>query len=184
MGTGVLSAPPAELVAEQEQARIAAAAALSGDALDEELARLDNTFAANAMEQSALGRIGKGIEPLFRPLGWDWRLSAAVVAGFPAREVVIAVLGTIFAVGNDAEPEALSDRLQNAQAPDGTALFSLPVVLGLMVFYAFCLQCAATVAVIRRETNSWRWPVFAWTYMTMLAYLGAFVTLHTAGAVA
>ncbi|MEL7450495.1 MAG: ferrous iron transport protein B [Pseudomonadota bacterium] len=176
--------PSAELLAQQEQATATATATLSGQALEEELTRLANLHAAQAMEQSALGRIGKGIEPIFRPLGWDWRLSAAVVAGFPAREVVIAVLGTIFAVGNEAEPEALSDRLQNAQAPDGTALFTLPVVLGLMVFYAFCLQCAATVAVIRRETNSWRWPVFAWTYMTVLAYVGAFLTVNIAGAVA
>ena len=120
------------------------------------------------------------IEPVFRPLGWDWRLSAAVVAGFPAREVVIAVLGTIFAVGNDAEPEALAERLKKSEAANGGPLFTLPTVLGLLVFYAFCLQCAATVAVIRRETNSWRWPLFAWTYMTCLAYGAALVTVSLA----
>jgi ferrous iron transport protein B len=133
----------------------------------------ENQFAAAQLEQSYLGRMGKQIEPVFRPLGWDWKVSSAVIAGFPAREVVVAVMGTLYAVGAEADEERLAARLRAATWPDGSAIFTLPMVLGLMVFYAWCLQCAATVAVIRRETNSWRWPVFAWSYMTVVAYLGA-----------
>jgi len=113
------------------------------------------------------------VEPAFKPLGWDWKVSAAVIAGFPAREVVIAVLGTVYAVGGAADESTLAARLQAATWPDGRAVYTLPMVIGLLIFYACCLQCAATLAVIRRETNSWQWPLFAWAYMTTLGYVGA-----------
>ena len=115
------------------------------------------------------------IEPVFKPLGWDWRVSSAVIAGFPAREVVVAVMGTIYAVGSDADDQSLAEKLRSASWPDGQPIFTLPMVLGLLVFYAWCLQCAATVATIRRETNSWRWPIFSWAYMTMIGYTGALI---------
>ena len=153
--------------------RATAEQTLSGDALDERLAQIDNEVAAAKLEQSYLGRMGKVIEPVFRPLGWDWKVSAAVLASFPAREVVVAVLGTIYAVGDEADEALLSERLREERSPDGGITYTLPMVIGLMIFYAFCLQCAATVAVIRRETNSLRWPAFAWTYMTAIGYLGA-----------
>jgi ferrous iron transport protein B len=132
-----------------------------------------NEAAAAQLEQSWLGRAGHVIEPVFKPLGWDWRVSSAVIAGFPAREVVIAVLGTVYAVGDDADEATLSQRLKSASWPDGSPVYTLPMVIGLLIFYACCLQCAATLAVIRRETNSWRWPVFAWVYMTTIGYVGA-----------
>ena len=146
---------------------------LTGAPLAEELLRIENEAAAAQLAQSFLGRAGKFIEPVFAPLGWDWRVSAAVIAGFPAREVVVAVMGTIYAVGDKAEVTSLVDKLRSATWPDGRPVFTLPMVLGLLLFYAWCLQCAATLAVIRRETNSWRWPIFAWTYMTGLGYTGA-----------
>ena len=133
----------------------------------------ENLAAARHMEQSWLGRMGRFVEPVFEPLGWDWRVSSAVIAGFPAREVVVAVLGTVYAVGDDADVDTLSGRLKSATRPDGSRVFTLPMVLGMLVFYACCLQCAATIAVIRRETNSWRWPAFAWAYMTVIGYFGA-----------
>jgi ferrous iron transport protein B len=160
-----------------EQQRIAATnqatLALSGEALQSRLSEIDNEAAAAHLEQSWLGRAGHIVAPVFKPLGWDWRVSAAVIAGFPAREVVVAVLGTIYAVGDEADEQSLATRLKSATWPDGRVVFSLPMVLGLLVFYAWCLQCAATLAVIRRETNSWRWPVFAWSYMTALGYVAA-----------
>ena len=166
---------PAAVAEPFEAERVTASAALSGEALDARLAEIDAREAAAYLEQSALGRLGKAVEPVFAPLGWDWKVSAAVVASFPAREVVIAVLGTIYAVADVERNEAdLVGRLRNAKHPDGRAVFTLPMVAGLMIFYAFCLQCAATVAVIARETNGWRWPAFAWAYMTGLGYLGAF----------
>jgi len=141
------------------------------DQIDPELDA--NTAAAVQMEQSWLGRAGKIVEPVFEPLGWDWRVSSAVIAGFPAREVVVAVLGTVFAVGDEADEGTLSGRLKSATRADGTQLFTLPMVIGLLIFYACCLQCAATLAIIRRETNTWRWPIFGWVYMTAIGYLGA-----------
>jgi ferrous iron transport protein B len=159
------------LVARQQTA----AQTLRGEALQLKLQRIDNHAAAMQLEQSFLGRTGKSLEPLFRPLGWDWKVSAAVIAGFPAREVVVAVLGTVYAVGGKADDATLSGRLAEARRPDGSRVFTLPMVFGLLVFYVFCLQCAATLAVIRRETNGWRWPVFAWLYMTSIGYFGAMI---------
>ena len=138
----------------------------------------ENQAAAAQLEQSWLGRAGHVVEPVFKPLGWDWRVSSAVIAGFPAREVVIAVLGTVYAVGDQADEATLTQRLRAATWPDGSPVFTLPMVLGLLIFYACCLQCAATLAVIRRETNSWRWPVFAWAYMTTIGYLGALLAFQ------
>jgi ferrous iron transport protein B len=164
------------------EARATAAASLSGEALDDRLAEIDNDAAAEHLAQSWLGRAGQVVEPVFAPLGWDWRVSAAVIAGFPAREVVVAVLGTIYAVGGDADERSLAGQLSAATWPDGRPVFTLPMVLGFLVFYAWCLQCAATLAVIRRETNSWRWPVFAWAYMTILGYGGAFAIFQIGSA--
>ena len=141
-----------------------------------------NTAAAMQMEQSWLGRAGKVVEPVFEPLGWDWRVSSAVIAGFPAREVVIAVLGTVYAVGDEADEGTLSGRLKAATRPDGSKVFTLPMVIGLLIFYACCLQCAATLAIIRRETNTWRWPVFAWAYMTVIGYVGALLAFQIGSA--
>ncbi len=168
--------PRSEAVAAQyAEARVEARASFAGPMLEERLQRLDREEQLSYLEQSVLGHLGKAIAPAFAPLGWDWKVSAAVIAGFPAREVVIAVLSTIYAVGEDTagDDTALIDRLREATRPDGSKVFTLPMAIGLLIFYAFCLQCAATIAVIGRETNSWRWPVFAWVYMTGLGYLGA-----------
>lgn len=175
--------PRSDLIApEVEKQRQAAAFMLSGEELAVEYARIDNVAAAAQLEQSWLGRAGKSVEPMFRPLGWDWRVSAAVIAGFPAREVVIAVLGTVYAVGDQADEGTLSTRLKASTWPDGSKVFTLPMVLGLLIFYACCLQCAATLAVIRRETNTWRWPVFAWVYMTAIGYIGAMLAFQLGSA--
>lgn len=166
--------PRAESIASNlTEQQAVAANRLSGEALEVAWAQMENAAAAAQLEQSFLGRAGKTIEPLFRPLGWDWKISSAVIASFPAREVVIAVLGTVYAVGDEADEATLSERLTAAQHSDGRAVYTLPTVIGILIFYACCLQCAATIAVIKRETNSWRWPLFAWTYMTTLGYLGA-----------
>ncbi len=135
--------------------------------------------------QSILGQLGRLIEPAVRPLGWDWRIGVATLASFPAREVVVGTLGIVYGVGQvesgeltlqNAGKHELGVVLKNARL-DGSdrPVFTLPTVLSLMVFFALCCQCASTLAVIRRETNSWRWPVFTFTYMTVLAYLGALV---------
>jgi ferrous iron transport protein B len=167
---------PAAILDDYGAQREAAAIELAEPELSSRLHALDQQEAAELLEQSALGRIGKSVSPIFAPVGWDWKVTAAVIAGFPAREVVIAVLGTIYAVGDaDNNENALINRLRNAKHADGTPVFTLPMVVGLLIFYAFCLQCTATIAVMYRETNGWRWPLFAWTYMTGLGYLGAFI---------
>ena len=162
--------------------RAEAEATLSGEILSAELERIDNAAAAAQLEQSFLGKAGHFVEPVFKPLGWDWRISSAVIAGFPAREVVVAVLGTVYAVGDEADEATLTERLQSSTWPDGTPVFTLPMVIGLLIFYACCLQCAATLAIIRRETNTWRWPVFAWCYMTAIGYVGALLAFQIGSA--
>ncbi len=165
--------------ADFEARRVAATAEnAAGEARERALAALDAAEDATYLEQSVFGRIGHAIEPVFRPLGWDWRVAMAAIASFPAREVVISVLGTTYALGKDVDEgsDTLRTALQQARWPDGRPVFTAASALGLMVFFALCLQCAATVATIRRETQSWKWPAFAWTYMTVLAYLGALLT--------
>ena len=92
------------------------------------------------------------------------------------------MLGTVYAVGDDADEGTLSTRLKSATRPDGSKVFTLPMVIGLLIFYACCLQCAATLAIIRRETNTWRWPVFAWAYMTTIGYVGALLAFQLGSA--
>jgi ferrous iron transport protein B len=143
-------------------------------------AALDAQEAAEYQHQSFLGQAGKLIEPAVRPLGWDWRIGSAAIASFPAREVVVSTLGVIFSIGDSENGDGLRDTIGNARRQDGSRLFDLATALSLMVFFALCAQCAATLAVIRRETNSWRWPAFVFGYMTALAYVGALVTYQIA----
>lgn len=132
---------------------------------------------------SWLGRLGWWLEPAVVPLGWDWRIGMAVLASFPAREVVVGTLGIIYSEGNidPGEEEArvtLGSRLRqatwDAHTPRaGQPVFTPVVALSLMTFFSLCCQCVSTLAVIKRETNSWRWPLFTFTYMTCLAYVAA-----------
>jgi ferrous iron transport protein B len=144
---------------------------------------LDHLKASLHQRYSFLGRAGQLIEPAVRPLGWDWRIGCAAIASFPAREVVMGVLGVIYNLGSDVDvgsendQHRLQDKLRAARWDDtGQPVYNLPVALSIMVFFALCAQCAATLAVIRRETNSWRWPIFTFAYMTALAYIGALLT--------
>jgi len=151
--------------------------------LSEQLADADHEIAAVYQRDSYLGRAGQWIEPAVRPLGWDWRIGCAAIASFPAREVVMGVLGVIYNLGGDldvgeeSDQHRLGGRMKAAVWDDtGEPVYNIPVALSLMVFFALCAQCAATLVVISRETNSWRWPIFTFVYMTSLAYLGALVT--------
>jgi len=145
-------------------------------------ASLENRIAGVYIRQSVLGRMGHAIEPAVEPLGWDWQIGCAVIASLPAREVVIGTMGVLYNLGDeqDETSEPLRDKLKKATWHSGPRrgekVFSMPVALSIMVFFALCAQCIATLAVLRRETNSWRWPAFSFAYMTILAYLGAFAT--------
>jgi ferrous iron transport protein B len=140
--------------------------------------------ASEQLEGSYLGQAGKFLEPATRHLGWDWRISVAVLASFPAREVIVSTLGTLFQLGSDVTEESVTllEKLRGAKWQDGPLagrpLFNLPVALSVMVFFALCCQCMATLATIRRETNSWTWPAFVFTYMTVLAVAGAWGAFH------
>jgi ferrous iron transport protein B len=147
--------------------------------LEDEADALRNTIAGEYQRHSYLATAGHAIEPAVRPLGWDWRIGCAVIASFPAREVVVGTLGVIYNLGSDTDEEsvALRDRLKDATWDDSDRkVYNVPVALSLMVFFALCAQCAATLVVIRRETQSWRWPSFTFAYMTVLAYIAALVT--------
>jgi len=157
------------------------------DPLQQELQRqlrtLNNRVEAAYVRQSILGNLGQWVEPAVAPLGWDWRIGCAAIASFPAREVVIATLGIIYELGGDVDVDDSQSRtrlmsaLRNATWQDSDRpVYNIPVALSLMVFFALCAQCAATLVVMRRETQSWRWPVFTFVYMTTLAYLGALIT--------
>jgi ferrous iron transport protein B len=135
-----------------------------------------------ALRQSFLGRAGRLIEPVVRPLGWDWRIGCAAIASFPAREVVLGTLGVIYNLGDvdPGEEEGATELIRRLRAAtwDGTdrKVFTLPVALSIMVFFALCAQCATTLVVIGRETGTWLWPVVTFTYMTVLAWFGALLT--------
>jgi ferrous iron transport protein B len=142
-------------------------------------AEMDGDSAPRQLRESYLGRLGQWIEPVVKPLGWDWRIGCAVLASFPAREVVIGAMGVIYNLEDDVDEGsgALRRRLKTVTW-EGTdrPVYNLAVAMSLLVFFALCAQCAATLAIIFRETNSWRWPLFTFGYMTLLAYFGAWLT--------
>ena len=138
-----------------------------------------NKLRAELIEASFLGQFGHIIEPLVKPLGWDWKIGVGVIASFPAREVIISTMGTIYSLGGDVDEssDGLMDKLRDAKHADGvTPVYNIVTACSIMVFFALCAQCASTLLVMRRETNSWRWPVIAFVYMTTLAYVGALLT--------
>jgi ferrous iron transport protein B len=139
-----------------------------------------NQQRSELISQSYLGKAGHWIEPVVRPLGWDGKIGIAVLASFPAREVIVATLGTIYSLGADQDEssQGLVQQLRSASWPDGRAVYSLATACSIMVFFALCAQCVSTLVTIRRETNSWRWPIFSFVYMTSLAYIGAWIVYN------
>ena len=129
-----------------------------------------------AIDYSFAGRIGHFLEPVFAPIGFNWQMVVALVPGMAAREVAVAALGTVYAVGGENDPGALGAALANQ--------WSLATALAFLAWYVFAPQCASTLGVVKRETNSWTWMVVMFVYMTALAYLAAFVVYHTASALA
>lgn len=122
---------------------------------------------------SAIGHLGRILEPVMQPLGFDWKISAGLISAFAAREVIISTLSIIYSVEEDEEGVALRDAILADQYPDGRPVFTPLVALSLLVFFVFALQCMSTLAIARRETNTWKWPIVMWLYMTGLAYLAS-----------
>ena len=167
-----------EALKEQKEAAVKAGEQQEADNLEEQILKLQGQWKRN----SYLGRLGYALEPVFRPLGWDWRIGTAALASFPAREIMVGVLGILFDVGEveEEEQQTLARELQKAiwENEPQRKLFSLATALSILVFFALCCQCASTLAVIARESNSWFWPLITFIYMTVLAYVAAFVTYH------
>ncbi len=126
------------------------------------------------LENSYIGILGKTIEPVIAPLGYDWKIGISLITSFAAREVFVGSMATIYAVGDDGENNSpLIAKMKNEKRPDGSPVFSLATGVSLMIFYVFAMQCMATLAVVKRETKSWKWPMIQVGYMGVLAYLGA-----------
>jgi ferrous iron transport protein B len=127
--------------------------------------------------------MGRAIEPVLKPLGFDWKIGIGIVTSFAAREVFVSTLSIVYNAGTGDEGDSsasLARVMQSERREDGRPMYTPLTGLTLMVFYVFAMQCVSTVAVVRRETNSWKWPVFQTVYMTSLAWLLAFVT-HQVG---
>jgi ferrous iron transport protein B len=138
--------------------------------------RVDELAAAAALERSFGGRLGKAIEPAIAPLGFDWQIGVGLVGAFAAREVFVSTLGVVYGIADaDEENEALRDRLRGESTPEGHGRYDPLVGVSLMVFFALAMQCLSTLAVLKRETNGWRWPAFIFVYMTALAWVASFV---------
>jgi len=160
---------------------------LNGDITDEgeldgnttqKLFQLDQAEAGELLAHSLAGRMGRMIEPFIAPLGFDWKIGIGIIASFAAREVFVSAMSTVYSLGGADDEEGiqrLSARLQEQTRVDGSALYTTLTGLTLMVFYVFALQCVSTIAVVRRETNGWKWPAFQFSYMLALAWLGAFL---------
>ena len=131
-------------------------------------------IASYKLEHSFIGILGKSIEPAIAPLGFDWKIGIALISSFAAREVFVGTLATIYSVGNDQE-ETIKNRMAAERKPNGKPLFDLPTGISLMLFYAFALQCMSTLAIVKKETNSWKWPMIQLFSMTGIAYLSALI---------
>jgi ferrous iron transport protein B len=141
---------------------------------------LHRAIASEKLENSYAGVLGHVIEPVIKPIGFDWKIGIALITSFAAREVFVGTMATIYSVNGDAEKmESVQQKMHAAKNPEtGEPVFTVAVAFSLMMFYAFAMQCASTVAVVYRETKNWRWPATQFAYMTILAYLASFITYH------
>ncbi|MET3978111.1 ferrous iron transport protein B [Mucilaginibacter sp. UYP25] len=141
---------------------------------------LTRVISTEKLENSYAGVLGHIIEPVIKPIGFDWKIGIALITSFAAREVFVGTMATIYSVDGDADRiDSVQDKMRNARNPTtGGPVFTLAVAFSLMMFYAFAMQCASTVAVVYRETKDWRWPAAQFAYMTVLAYGAAFLVYH------
>ena len=138
-------------------------------------------IAAYKLEHSYIGIIGKTIEPMIKPLGYDWKVGIGLVASFAAREVFVGTLATIYSVGSASEGEnidTIKTKMQNETYADGTKVFTLASGISLLLFYAFAMQCMSTLAIVKRETKSWKWPILQLIGMTAIAYICALIAFQ------
>jgi ferrous iron transport protein B len=142
---------------------------------------LEDRIAAYKLEHSYAGIIGRGIEPVIKPLGYDWKIGIALITSFAAREVFVGTIATIYSIGSvdEGDSSTIKDRLKAEVNPEtGGPRYTPAVGLSLLVFYTFAMQCMSTLAVVYRETKGWKWPLIQLVYMTALAYVSAFVVFQ------
>ena len=139
---------------------------------------LDYEIQSYRLENSYIGTAGKVLEPILNPLGYDWKIGIAIITSFAAREVFVGTLATIFSVGSE-KMDTIKEKMSYQRKPNGELLFNLPTGVSLMVFYAFALQCMSTIAIVKKETNSWKWPAIQFTFMTIIAYISALIVYQT-----
>jgi ferrous iron transport protein B len=134
-------------------------------------------YEADALAHSAAGQLGRAIEPVIRPLGFDWKAGVGIIGAFAAREVFVSTMGVVYGIGDEADEESapLRQKLREATHSDGQKVWTPLSGLSLMIFFALACQCMSTLAVVKRETRGWRWPAFLFAYMTALAWVASFV---------
>ena len=140
---------------------------------------LENRIAAYKLEHSYAGIIGKAVEPVIKPLGFDWKIGIALITSFAAREVFVGTMATIYSIGTDDDPTTIKNRMREEVNPEtGGPRFTVPVAFSLLVFYTFAMQCMSTIAIVYRETNGWKWPLLQLIYMSALAYISSFIVFQ------
>src|SRR5436190_14571339 len=140
---------------------------------------LDKEFGTAKLENSYAGILGKSIEPVLKPLGYDWKIGIALITSFAAREVFVGTMATLYSVGDqDENALRLRDKMKAAKKEDGTPVYTLASGLSLMIFYVFAMQCMSTLAVVKRETKTWKWPIIQLIYMTGLAYIMSLIVFQ------
>lgn len=137
-----------------------------------------NTYATEKLDNSFAGIVGKVIEPVIRPLGYDWKMGIALITSFAAREVFVGTMATIYSVGKQDADITLQQKMRNARRPDGSPVYTVATGFSLMIFYALAMQCMSTLAVVKRETKTWKWPMLQLGYMTGMAYIFALITFQ------
>jgi ferrous iron transport protein B len=136
---------------------------------------LTNKIAAYKLENSFIGVMGKTIEPAISPLGYDWKIGIAIISSFAAREVFVGTLATIYSVGGSDNEDTIKNKMKaEVNLETGNTIFNFASGISLLLFYAFAMQCASTLAVTKRETNSWKWPLGQLIFMSGFAYIVAF----------
>jgi ferrous iron transport protein B len=140
----------------------------------------NNEKSSALLEYSYAGIMGRSIEPVIIPLGYDWKIGIALITSFAAREVFVGTMATLYSVGEDAgeNSETLRNKMKSAVRADGTPVYTRATGFSLLVFYLLAMQCMSTLAVVKRETGSWKWPMIQLAYMTGLAYLLSFITFR------
>jgi ferrous iron transport protein B len=141
----------------------------------EKIDSLQKQLSSERLQNSYAGILGQAIEPAIKPLGFDWKIGIALITSFAAREVFVGTMATLYSVEETDENSSLREKMQAAKHEDGSRVYTLPAALSLMVFYVLAMQCMSTLAVVRRETRSWKWPVFQFIYMTFLAYVCSWI---------